>query len=188
MMQNRYCLSNTKISVSVIGSEKHQYWYQPKHPHWLSSSCWCIVSVFTSHQYCFCVATKILCVLWCFMISVFSCDSSITFDMLMLCASQTYKKWIYITGKLQLLNPALSSLKIIGCGPHAKRVAKHLKYGLKHLHASVCQWPHCHLTYCLFIFSVRCLPQNLMLKGLISPTAKSLYEWRWVNEVIVGML
>jgi len=43
--------------------------------------------------------------------------------------------------------------------------AKLLKSGLKHLHDSVCQWAHRHLSYCWFKwFSVNCLHQNLMLK------------------------
>jgi len=70
-----------------------------------------------------------------------------------MCASQTYKKWIYITGKTLTTkwNPALNSVKTIDCQPHAKRFEKHLKPGLKHLHApTVCANEHLHPTYFSF--------------------------------------
>jgi len=44
----------------------------------------------------------------------------------------------YIMVRHQLPDPALNSVKTIGCQSHAKCVAKHLKPGVKHLHACVC--------------------------------------------------
>ena len=117
-----------------------------------------------------------LCALWCFRISVFSCDSSITFNMLTTCASQTYKKLMYITGKTLTVKPLKISNNIWLSASCYTR-SKHLKPGLKHLHAAVCQWPYRHLTYFLVLSFVSCLPQNLILKRLhFSPTARSLYD------------
>jgi len=60
---------------------------------------WCIVSLYPSHQYCFCAATKILCVLRgaskFYIFLQFLCHLQYYDDV----CKPTYKKWIYITDK-----------------------------------------------------------------------------------------